>query len=159
MLSSAYIDHLDSDYFLMEQAAKQYVIAWSLATGDRKEELFTSAMNSINRVIKDHKKPSSIAYATNLYLLKARSTREQDDWQAAIDMGRWLTELDPKGIIAFKRLGDVLWESGDQAQAAIAYKQAIKAHYNFELDELKQLPIADFNKLNDRIKLIENASS
>jgi len=157
LLSSAYIDHLDSDYFLMEQAAKQYVIAWSLATGDRKEQLFNSAVKSIDRVVKDHQKLSSIAYATNLYLLKARGSKEQDDWQAAIDMGRWLTELDPRGIIAFKRLGDCLWESGDKAQAVIAYKQAIKAHYNFELDALKQLPVADFNELIDRIKLVENS--
>ncbi|MCH8822843.1 MAG: O-antigen ligase family protein [Planctomycetes bacterium] len=157
LLSSAYIDHLDSDYFLMEQAAKQYVIAWSLATGDRKEQLFNSAVKSIDRVVKDHQKLSSIAYATNLYLLKARGSKEQDDWQAAIDMGRWLTELDPKGIIAFKRLGDCLWESGDKAQAVIAYRQAIKAHYNFELDALKQLPVADFNELIDRIKLVENS--
>ena len=156
LLNSAYIDHLDSDYFLMEQAAKQYVISWSLAIGDKKKKLLDSAVMSIDRVIKEHQKPSSIAYASSLYLLKARSTKQQEDWQVAINMAIRLTELDPNGILAFKRLGDILWESGDQARAIIAYKQAIKAHHNFELDELKQLPVGDFNTINDRIKLVEN---
>ena len=72
-------------------------------------------------------------------------------------MAKRLTELDPKGIVVFKRLGNVLWESGDHTQAVIAYKQAIKAHHNFELDKLKQLPNADYDLLQKRIKQVENA--
>ncbi|MCH8151172.1 MAG: hypothetical protein IH830_02220 [Planctomycetes bacterium] len=76
---------------------------------------------------------------------------DADDWQAAIGYARHMTEIDPHGIGVWRRLGDVLWETGDRAGAADAYRRALANDANFELDELKQLPQRERDLLHERI--------
>ncbi len=71
--------------------------------------------------------------------------------QAAIGYARRMTEIDPHGIGVWRRLGDVLWDTGDRAGAADAYRKALANNANFELDELKQLPQRERELLHERI--------
>ena len=152
LLRSAYDHHLDTDYFLIEQAAKQLAPASSFAEDARQLDLMERAIESVRRAIKDHHKPSSIALAGELYRLKALRTKDDADWSTAIEFARRMTELDPYGIGSWKRLGDFQWERGRQFEAAQAYDRALQADANFELDELKQLPPHERQTLLDRIE-------
>ncbi len=152
LLRSAYDHHLDTDYFLIEQAAKQFATASSFAEDARQLDLMERAIESVRRAIKDHHKPSSIALAGELYRLKALRTKDDADWSTAIEFARRMTKLDPYGIGSWKRLGDFQWERGRQFEAAQAYDRALQADANFELDELKQLPPHERQTLLDRIE-------
>ena len=152
LLRSAYDHHLGTDYFLIEQAAKQFATASSFAEDARQLDLMERAIESVRRAIDDHHKPSSIALAGELYRLKALRTKDDADWSTAIEFARRMTELDPYGIGSWKRLGDFQWERGRQFEAAQAYDRALQADANFELDELKQLPPDERQTLLDRIE-------
>ena len=66
-------------------------------------------------------------------------TGDPDHWQRAIDDATRLTELDPHAIVVWRQLGDVLWDAGRRDSAVRAYRRALEADRNFELDPLKQL--------------------
>ena len=151
LLRNAYVYHLPTDYFLIEQAARQFAVASSLADDAEQPELLHKAIESVRRAIADHARPSSIALASELYRLKAISTSDDADWEAAIQFAKDLTALDPYGISSWKRLGDLQWEHGQQFEAAQAYDRALQSDANFELDELKQLSHRDRETLLERI--------
>ena len=152
LLRIAYEHHMPSDYFLIEQAARQFAVASSLTDDAQQLELLERAIESVRRAVTDHGKPSSIALASELYRLKAIRTADDADWDAAIRFAQDLTELDPNGISSWKRLGDLQWEHGQQFEASQAYKRAIESDTNFELDELRQLSPLDRQTLLDRIE-------
>ncbi len=66
-------------------------------------------------------------------------TDDPDHWQRAIDDATRLTKLDPHAIVVWHQLGDVLWDAGRRETAVEAYRRALEADRNFELDPLKQL--------------------
>ncbi|TVQ56442.1 MAG: hypothetical protein EA377_02150 [Phycisphaerales bacterium] len=66
-------------------------------------------------------------------------TDDPDHWQRAIEDATRLTELDPHAIVVWHQLGDVLWDAGRRDTAVGAYRRALGADRNFELDPLKQL--------------------
>lgn len=152
LLRSAYVHHLSTDYFVIEQAAKQFATASSLAQDARQLDLMEKAIESVRRAIEDHDKPSSIVLAGELYRLKALRYKDDADWSTAIEFARRMTELDPYGIGSWKRLGDFQWERGRHFEAAQAYDRALLSDTNFELDELKQLPPHERQTLLDRIE-------
>ncbi len=151
LLRSAYEHHLPTDYFLIEQSARQFAVASSLTDDAQRLELLEKAIEAARRAIDRHAKPSSIALASELYRLKVMRTADDADWEAAIHFAQDLTELDPNGISSWKRLGDLQWEHGQQFEAAQAYKRAIESDANFELDELRQLSQREREILLERI--------
>ncbi len=154
LLRNAYDYHLDTDYFLIEQSARQFAVASSLTDHAQQLDLLDRAIESVRRAIEDHDKPSSIALAGELYRLKALRTKDDADWSTAIEFARRMTELDPYGIGSWKRLGDFQWERGRHFEAAQAYDRALQADANFELDELKQLPPHERRTLLERIEQV-----
>ena len=152
LLRNAYDHHLGTDYFLIEQSARQFAVASSLTDHAQQSDLLDRAIESVRRAIEDHHKPSSIALAGELYRLKALRTNDDADWNVAVEFARRLTGLDPYGIGSWKRLGDFQWERGRHFEAVQAYDRALQADANFELDELKQLPPHERRTLLDRIE-------
>ena len=152
LLHNAYEHHLPTDYFLIEQAARQFAIASSRSDDPQQTELLDKAIESVGRAIADHHKPSSIALASELYRLKAIRTADDTDWEAAIQFAQDLTALDPYGISSWKRLGDLQWEHGREFEAAQAYKRALESDANFELDQLRQLSQHERETLLERIE-------
>lgn len=92
-----------------------------------------------DRAVADHDSPSSIALAMNAHAALAGVTDDPEQWTRTIALGRRMTEIDPHGVGAWKRLGDVLWAAGAKAEAAQAYQTALTNSNNFALDPLKQL--------------------
>ncbi len=135
----------------LHAAARQAVMAAATAPGAKRIEWLKEAAEMAQRAVADHGKPGSISLAGEAHRLKALLTNDADDWQAAIRHARHMTEIDPHGIGVWRRLGDVLWETGDRAGAADAYRRALANDANFELDELKQLPQRERDLLHERI--------
>ena len=87
----------------------------------------------------------------NLRYQIARLADDEASWELALADARELTLRDPHGIGSWRRLGDVLWEKGDQTDAVTAYERALEADASFELDEMKRLSPADRRRLRARI--------
>ncbi|MCH8344557.1 MAG: hypothetical protein IH983_11280 [Planctomycetes bacterium] len=135
----------------LHAAARQAMMAAATAPRAMRIEWLQEAGKLAQRAVADHGKPGSFALAGEAHRLKALLTNDADDWQAAIGYARRMTEIDPHGIGVWRRLGDVLWETGDRAGAADAYRKALTNDANFELDELKQLPQRERQLLHERI--------
>jgi hypothetical protein len=101
--------------------------------------LLMHARDVIDRAVAEHRKPNSIAMAVGINVRLAQATGDQEYWQGAVQLARELTRIDPHGLSAWKRLGDVFWMAGERAESAKAYRHALDADANFELDELKRL--------------------
>lgn len=99
----------------------------------------------------EHDSPSSIVLAMNVHAGLAALTDDPEQWSRAIALGRRMTEIDPRGVGQWKRLGDTLWAAGAKAEAAKAYHTALANSDNFALDELKQLSAASRAILQQRI--------
>jgi tetratricopeptide (TPR) repeat protein len=109
------------------------------------------ALALARRAAELHGRPSAIALAGEAAWFRAVETAAPADWQQAIDLNRRLTELDPHGIGAWRRYGDVLWEAGRRDDAAAAYRRALDHDASFELDPLKQLSEGDREALRRRL--------
>ena len=79
------------------------------------------------------------------------ATGDPAAWQRAVDFAERLTEIDPQGNISFKRLGDTLYASGDRAKAAAAYRQALAADDQLELDPLVQFSKEERREMEARV--------
>ena len=143
------------DYFLIEQAARQFATASIMAQDSQQLQLLNKAITAAQRAITDHDKPSSIALASELFRLKAIRTGDDADWNVAIEFAKEMTERDPQGIGSWKGLGDLLWQRGRHIEAAQAYERALESDANFELDELKQLSQRDHDQLDERIAQVK----
>ncbi|MCH8165789.1 MAG: hypothetical protein IH889_09290, partial [Planctomycetes bacterium] len=135
----------------LHAAVRQAVMAAATAPRAKRIEWLQEAAELARRAVADHGKPGSISLAGEAHRLKALLTNDADDWQAAIQYARRMTEIDPHGIGVWRRLGDVMWETGDRERAADAYRKALTNDANFELDELKQLPQRERETLLERI--------
>jgi len=140
----------------LDEAARQLLVAATLADGPRRLELIDSALAHAEQAMADHGKPTSIALAGEAAWFRATETGDPVDWQQAIDLNRRLTGFDPHGIGSWQRYGDVLWESGRRDDAATAYRRALDNDANFELDPLKRLSERDRDALRQRIGIITN---
>ena len=106
----------------------------------------------------DFGRPTSIALAVEARWIRSLMRNSSDDLDAALDHARHLTEIDPHGIGSWRRLGDILWESGRLDDAADAYRRALQADAAFELDPLKRLSDRDRETLRQRIQGSPNGS-
>jgi hypothetical protein len=152
LLTDAYRSHMPSHVGPLEEAARQFLIAAVLAEPPRRLELVDRAVALAEQAVADHGKPTSIALACEARRMRAIHAGSLDDGEAALAHARRLTESDPHGIGAWRRLGDLLWESGRRGEAAASYERALEADRNFELDELKRLSERDRQRLRERIE-------
>ncbi len=98
-----------------------------------------------------HNDVASAALAILMRLKLHELTGDEQHIAVAIDLAKYLTTRDPKGIRAWVSLGNVLWEAGARVRAADAYRNALQHSDNFELDPLKQLDVDDRALLTSRI--------
>lgn len=118
--------------------------------------LLMQAQELSERALREHpREPSLVGPAVSINTQLALVTGDGEHWQTAISLARWLTQLDPNSISAWRRLGDVLWLRGDHNQAADAYRRALQADANFALDPLKQLSAKERDLITGRIAATE----
>ncbi len=149
LLCLARTRYLPNDTGLIEEEVRQMIIAAQLAEGPRRAALAADAAALAETAVTRHGRPDAMALNSEARWLEARLT---GSWEKAIDATRRLTQIDPNGIAAWRRLGDVLWEAGRGADAAEAYERALVNDDNFELDPLRQLPRRDRELLRTRIE-------
>lgn len=113
--------------------------------------LLMKAEELADRAAVEHDSPSSIVLAMNVHAGLAALTDDPEQWTRAIAFGRRMTEIDPRGVGQWKRLGDTLWAAGAKAEAAKAYQTALANSDNFALDDLKQVSTAVREQLQLRI--------
>jgi tetratricopeptide (TPR) repeat protein len=150
LLASAY-DLSPGWVMLLDEAARQLLVASTLTEGPQRLELIDGALAVADRAVADHGDPASIALAGEAAWLRASQTADPDDWRRAIELNRRLTDIDPHGIGSWWRYGDVLWESGRRGEAAEAYRRVLDNDANFELDPLKQVSDRGRDALRRRI--------
>lgn len=134
----------------LEAAAHQLELA-ALTMNPPPLGLLMQAQDLIERALREHGNPSSIAQAIGISQLLAQITGDREHWETAIAHARRMTELDPNGLGAWRRLGDLLWLSGDRASPAVAYQRALQCDANFALDESKRLTREERDELKRRI--------
>lgn len=144
-------DRVPTDARVLEAAVRQLLVAAELAAGARRPELVEGAVALAERAVTEHGTATSCLLASEAHRLAALSTGDPAHWEAAIGHARHLTAIDPHGISSWKRLGDLLWESGRRDEAAAAYARALLNDRNFELDPLEQLPPSQRDRLQERI--------
>ncbi len=84
-------------------------------------------------------------------VLAIHAAARRGDWETAVELARRRAELDPHGLLAWRQLGDVLWESGAREAAAEAYERTLEIDADYELDELKRLPEAERERIGRRL--------
>ncbi len=143
---------------LLEAAADQLERACSIPDGPQPIGLLLEARDVIQRAIREHDRSSSMAIAVGISMRLALITGDEEHWNEAIRLARLLTDRDPNGLGAWKRLGEVLWSAGKKNEAAIAYLRALECDASFELDELKQLPPIERARLQKRVAEVGQAN-
>ena len=130
------------------------MIAAVASEGAGREAGIDRAVALAERASADFGRPTSIALAVEARWIRSLMRNSSDDLDAALDHARHLTEVDPHGIGSWRRLGDILWESGRLDDASDAYRRALQADAAFELDPLKRLSDRDRETLRQRIFLV-----
>lgn len=118
--------------------------------------LLLRARDLLDIAIYTHDSVSSMANAVGVNVRLAQLTGDMEHWSRAIDLAKQVTQRDPHGLGAWKRLGDVLWAAGERREAAGAYQRALECDANFVLDELKRLSKEDRERLKERIENTTN---
>jgi len=113
--------------------------------------LVWKAQGIIDWAVHDHDKPPASVLAMNVHAALASVTDDNQEWAQAIALGRRMTEIDPRGVSPWQRLGDVLWAAGERQEAAKAYHMALVNSDNFALDDMKQLSAAKRAAIQARI--------
>jgi len=143
----------------LEAAVIQLELASARVDASAPIGLVMQAADLIDRAIAEHGRPSSISLGVVVHSRLARVTGDAEHWARAIELATRLTQLDPNGLGAWRRLGDVLWMAGQKPQAAEAYRRALECDANFALDKLKQLSEKDRKEIERRISEIGEAWS
>ncbi len=150
LLEDAY-ERWPANVLPLQVAVRQAVLGAVAASGPDRVAFLQRAAELADRAVADHGTTGSYVLRANLRYQIARLDDDQASWELALADARELTLRDPHGIGSWRRLGDVLWEKGDRADAVVAYERALQADSSFALDELKQLGPTDRQLLRDRI--------
>jgi tetratricopeptide (TPR) repeat protein len=151
LLEIAWREHVPADTALVEQAARQLLMAAQLVREDERQRLVDAAVEHARQAAAAGGRPSSSALLAEALNFKAALSGESSDWQEAFDAARQLAEMDPHGIAPWRKLGDVLWAGGRPDDAAAAYERALRNDGNFALDPMRQLSSRDRGTIQDRI--------
>ena len=150
LLEAAY-ERWPANVLPLQVAVRQAVLGAAAASGPDRVAFLQQAGEFADRAVADHGTTGSYVLRANLRYQIARLTDDKASWDLALADARELTLRDPHGIGSWRRLGDVLWDKGDRADAVTAYERALEADRSFELDELKQLGPTDRQRLRARI--------
>jgi tetratricopeptide (TPR) repeat protein len=132
-------------------AAEQLERASWRARGPQRIELLQQALSSLQPLSDERDSGRAIVLAYLIHRKLAELTGDEGHEVEAIALARRMTELDPNGLSAWTRLGDVLWEAGRLEDAAEAYRRVLAIDENFELDPLKQLTEKERAEIERRI--------
>lgn len=142
----------------LEAAAMQLQLACSHRDGPQPLGMLADARDLAHRAVAEHGKISSISLALGIDVQLAQLTNDDEYWQSAVALAQQMTEMDPNGLSAWRRLGDVLWLSGQRTEAVDAYQRALAINEQFELDEFKQLSERDRRIIEQRIAELQGSS-
>jgi len=146
------------DWRLMDAAANQIITAVDAAprSPDAPDAaplgLLMDGLDIAERAVAEHGSPSSMALAAQLAARIALASGDDSRWQQAIDHATKLTVIDPHGLGAWRRLGDLQWAAGRRPEAAASYRRALQCDRNFALDPLKQLTESQRTEIERRIE-------
>ena len=143
-------EQLPQDVRPLEEAARQWLLAAALAPPTERRPPIDRALERAERAVALGGRPGALALAADAWRFKAEHTADPADWEAAIGHAQALTRIDPHGIGAWVRLGDLLWEAGQRHEAQDAYRRALANSDNFALDPLKQLGEGERRRLEER---------
>lgn len=144
-----------ADRFFIQEAARQFMHAASLDP-TREKELLNRAWSTIEPLLNDNAHPSSVALGVTIAQAFSNATGDSTYHHRAITLARRMTTLDPRSPTAWKRLGDLLLAAAppsleETAEAEDAYRRALLADHDFELDPLRRLPQTDVSAIHAHI--------
>lgn len=152
LLRRAHEELLPSDPWLLEEAARQRLMAAGFAIGAERATWLDAGTALAERAVRSSGRPEAISIAAEAWQIKAMVSGDAADWDRAIGYARRLTEIDPHGIAPWVRLGDLLWAAARHGEAAEAYERALESDRNRELAPLAQLPPRERERIQDRIE-------
>ncbi|MCZ6835654.1 MAG: O-antigen ligase family protein [Planctomycetota bacterium] len=135
----------------IQRAAQQITFAAKRVSGPVRVELLEQAL-SLTQITRHPDQGFMISLRTSILIDLAQETKDAAYWDLAIKEATRLTELDPRHNAIWKRLGDVCWEAERFEQARNAYRRALEADDQFELDPLKQFPVPQRVLIEGRIE-------
>jgi tetratricopeptide (TPR) repeat protein len=150
LLLRAHDEHLPSDHRLLSESARQLLLAAGYAVAPKDAALLEAGTSLAERAVAEGGRPDASALAAEAWQIRATLSRDPADWDRAVTHARRLTEIDPHGVAPWLRLGDLLWSAGRRAEAADAYRRALDADRNRELDPLAQLAPAQRESIQQR---------
>lgn len=139
------------DVVTMEEAARQTLRAAESGPENQRERRLRQAEALADEAAKRGGRISSLAFLAGLQWRLARLNGVAADWDRAIESSREIIRLDPNGLAGWRRLGDVLWETGRTEEAAEAYREALQRDADHELDPLRQLGEKDREEIERRV--------
>lgn len=139
----------------LQAAVRQLELAAARAPEGERVQLLHRALTIADMAVVQHCGSGSIGLRAAIAAHLAAATGDIAYMDMAIaDVSR-LTERDPHGIQPWQSLGDLLWLSGRRHEAADAYRRAMEADRNFELDELKRMPLRVRQLIEQRLREVE----
>jgi tetratricopeptide (TPR) repeat protein len=135
----------------LEAAARQLEQAAATGAPAARQARLEQAARLLDGAVERHGRASTLALAAEVYAALGAAAASPRHVDRAIAMAQRLAELDPNGIGAWMRLGDLRFLAGDRGRAAIAYRRALRADENFVLDPLKRLPEAERRRIEARV--------
>ena len=141
---------MPSHSFPRERAAQQLTFGAGRTQGSERAAILNEAL-TLTRYEDMPERTFMISLRANILFELARLDGSVEDWQRAITEMKLLTTRDPHGNYVWKRMGNVLWESGRELEAREAYRLALQADDNFELDPMKQLSSRDRGLIERRL--------
>lgn len=154
-----------SNVLPLHAAAEQLALAAAEASrtagpsSDRDPATLLAARDLAHRAARSHPTRASFVLVSNINAALATFTGDPVHWSAAIDAARQLTEMDPNGLVVWRRLADLLWASGERDQAVKAYQRALEIDDAFQLDAFKQLLEKDRELIRQRIASVQSSGS
>ena len=120
-------------------AAEQLKDAAGADIGADPRERTLRARELAGRAIDQHGAPSAMRLAAQLDKQLAVITGEESYRRSALDLAMRIAAIDPQGNGSWALVGDCAIRCGETERAVDAYRKALEADDNFELDPLKRL--------------------
>jgi hypothetical protein len=121
------------------------------ARGPQRIELLDRALTDLQPLIDERASGRAIVLAGYIHRRLAELTGDEAHQAAAVKSAQSMVVQDPHGLSSWKRLGDVLWDSGGRAEAMAAYRRALQINADFELDPVKQLTDGERAEIERRV--------
>jgi len=147
-------DILPSNPQPLEIAARSWLTA-SGADPDpaQRREGALEALRIAERLVRADSSPKSWGLLAQSAEAAAHLTGDPEHQRRAIDARRELVRLDPHGVQAHLALGDLLWDSGELAEAREMYRRTLQLSDNWHLDALRQLREAEIERIQQRFEM------